>query len=148
MSSKSSSFAKALEDVPVRDVMSTEVMTLGRNNTLALGEDLMKQARIRHLPVLDDYGDLCGLVTQRDLFRGALIRALGFGGAAERKMLEGVKVKEVMTTEVISVDPDTSAADAAATMIENKIGCLPVVEDDKLVGILTEGDFVSLAARR
>jgi CBS domain-containing protein len=130
----------------VREVMSTEVVTLGRNNSLALGEDLMKQARIRHLPVLDDEGLLCGLVSQRDLFRGALVRALGFGGFAERKMLEGLVVKEVMTTEVVTIDPDTTMAAAAAMMMEKKIGCLPVVEGEKLVGILTEGDFVALAA--
>ena len=63
----------------VSDFMSTRMHTLRRNDNLTIADDLMKQERVRHLPVLDEYGDLCGVVTQRDLFRGAVLRSLGYG---------------------------------------------------------------------
>jgi CBS domain-containing membrane protein len=136
----------ALEKLKVRDVMSREVVTLEQNDKLAIGDDVMKQKRIRHMPVLNADGEVCGIITQRDLFRGALIWALGFGTRAEEMMLNRVVVKEVMSKEVQTISPDTPLPDAAKLMIERKIGCLPVVEGDKLIGILTEGDFVKLAA--
>ena len=71
------------KQLKVGDVMSAGVSTLGRNDKLSIAEDLMKQERIRHLPVIDDDSDLCGIITQRDMFRGALVRALGFGSRAE-----------------------------------------------------------------
>ena len=130
----------------VRDVMTTELRTLGRNDRLAIADDVMKAERIRHLPVLDESGLLTGIVSQRDLFQSALVRALGFGTAARDKVLDTIVVKEVMTDEVETTTPDTALADAARVMAARKIGCLPVVDDDTLVGILTEGDFVTLVA--
>jgi len=127
--------------------MSSDVSTLGRNDKLSIAEDLMKQGRIRHLPVLNNDGDLCGIVTQRDLFRGALLRALGFGSRAEDQVLNTVVVKEVMTDDVQTTTPDTPLVEAAKLMIERKIRCLPVVDGDRLVGILSEGDFVKLATQ-
>ena len=80
----------------VADLMSTEMLTLERNDTLTIADDLMKQKRVRHLPVVDEYGDLCGIVTQRDLFRGAVLRALGYGTRAEDLMLATLAVKDAM----------------------------------------------------
>lgn len=137
----------ARSSLHVRDVMSAALMTLGRNDQLSLADDVMSAARIRHLPVLDEDGRLCGILSQRDMFRGALAQALGYGTAAQQKVLTMLRVKEVMTTEVVTVPPDASLPEAAKTMLERKIGCLPVVEGDRLVGILTETDFVNLAAR-
>ncbi len=131
----------------VRDLMSSEVETLGRNDQLALADDLMTQKRIRHLPVLDEEGELAGIVSQRDLFRGALSKALGYGTSQQEKMLSMLVVKEVMQTEVLTVEPGVPLAKAAALMWENKVGCLPVVENGKIVGIVTEGDFVAMIAR-
>lgn len=139
---------RSLEGLKVRDVMTTRVKTLQRNDQLSIADDLMSQARIRHLPVLDEEGQLCGVVSQRDLFRGALVKALGYGSSAQAKVLSMLAVKEVMATEVLTTDPDAPIAEAAKLMIERKIGCLPVVEKGKLVGILTESDFVALAAGR
>ena len=130
----------------VRDVMSREVHTVKRNDELAIADALMKQERVRHLPVLDEDGEVCGVVSQRDLFRGALLRALGFGSRAEDLMLKQVAVKEAMSSEIQTTAPDTPVADAARLMIERKIGCLPVIENGKLVGIVTETDFVRLVA--
>jgi CBS domain-containing membrane protein len=130
----------------VRDVMSTVVKTLGRNDRLTLADDVMTAERIRHLPVLDEEGALVGILSQRDMFRGALAQALGYGTSGQRKVLSMLVVKEVMTTEVVTTGPDVPLRDAAAAMVERKIGCLPVVDGGALVGILTEGDFVALVA--
>ncbi len=129
----------------VRDVMTQEVATLERNDRLSTADNVMRLGRIRHMPVLDD-GNLVGLVTQRDLFRGALLKALGYGLTAEQTMLDTLAVKEVMATDLVTIAPDATLQEAAGIMVERKIGCLPVVENAKLVGILTEGDFVALVA--
>lgn len=131
----------------VSDVMSRDVQTLGRNDRLSIADDLMRQKRIRHLPVLDADGEVAGIVSQRDLFRGALVKALGYGRSQEDKILETLVVKEVMATDVVTISPAAPLKEAAATMLEKKIGSLPVVDGGRLVGILTEADFVALAAK-
>jgi CBS domain-containing membrane protein len=138
-----------MEGLRVRDVMTADVTTLKRNDKLTLADDIMYLGRIRHLPVLDDDGsNLVGLVSQRDLFRGALARALGYGRHAQQKILDTLSVKEVMTSDVITTSPDTLLVEAARVLTERKIGCLPVVEDGRLVGIITEADFVAMVARQ
>jgi len=132
------------KQLKVGDVMSACVSTLGRNDKLSIAEDLMKQERIRHLPVIDDDGDLCGIITQRDMFRNALVRALGFGSRAEDQILNTIAVKEAMTDKVQTTTPDTLLTEAAKLMIERKIGCLPVIDGGRLVGMLSEADFVKL----
>ena len=129
----------------VRDIMSRNVTTLQRNDKLSEVGDLMKVDRIRHMPILDERGGLAGVVSQRDLFLSGLVRALGFGTSATEKVLDSVRVKEVMAKDVITTTPDTPLSEAAKVMCENKIGCLPVIDRDDLVGILTEGDFVAAA---
>ena len=137
-----------MKELKVRDVMTADPTTLKRNEKLTLADDIMRLGRVRHLPVLDDDGQLLvGIVTQRDLFRDALAQALGYGRHAQRKLLDSLAVKDVMATEVVTVKPDASLVQAAKLLTERKIGCLPVVEDGRLVGILTEGDFVALIAR-
>ena len=129
----------------VRDIMSSNVTTLGRNDKLSAVGDLMKIDRIRHMPILDEQGSVVGIVSQRDPFLSALVRALGFGTSATEKVLDSLLVKEVMTRDVITTTPDTPLAAAAQVMCDKKVGCLPVVDGDSLVGILTEGDFVAAA---
>src|SRR5260370_7466202 len=137
-----------MKDLKVRDVMTANPTTLKRNDTLTLADDIMRLGRVRHLPVLDDDDQtLVGIVTQRDLFRDALAQALGYGRHAQRKILDTLAVKDVMATEVVTIRPDASLAYAARLLTERKIGCLPVVENGRLVGILTEGDFVALIPR-
>ena len=124
--------------------MTREVATLGRNETLRTADDVMRLGRIRHLPVVDDDGLLAGIVSQRDLFHGGLLKALGYGSHARGQALDSLVVKEAMTTEVLTTTPDTELREAAKIMLDRKIGCLIVVEGLKIVGILTEADFVKM----
>jgi CBS domain-containing protein len=129
----------------VRDVMTRNVVTVGRNERLVAADGAMRLQRIRHLPVIDDDGSLAGIVTQRDLFHGGLVKALGYGTRARDQALDLLVVKEAMQAEVITTTPDTPLKDAARLMLEKQIGCLVVLEGNTIVGILTESDFVKLA---
>jgi len=126
--------------------MTTDVVTVGRNEKLLIADDVMRLGRIRHLPVTDDDGALAGIVSQRDLFHNGLLKALGYGTHAQRQALDMVVVKEAMKKEVETIGPDTLLLDAANRMLELKIGCLVVVDAGRIVGILTESDFVKLYA--
>ena len=98
----------------VRDIMSRNVSTLGRNDKLSAMGDLMKVGRIRHMPILDEQGGVVRIVSQRDLFLSGLVRALGFGTSATEKVLDSLLVKEVMTKDVITTTPDTPLLVVAA----------------------------------
>jgi acetoin utilization protein AcuB len=93
------------------------------------------------MPVVDD-GRVVGILSQRDLFRSALITALGFGRKVTSSLIKTIKIKEVMTEKVFTISPDASIKDAARQMMDKKIGCLPVVEGDRLVGLVTETDML------
>ncbi len=126
----------------VRDIMTVEVTTLGRNDTLLLAKDIMNLGRVRHFPVVED-DELVGVVSQRDLYRASLGTVMQYGEKAQRAFLESVAVKEVMA-DPISISPDATVRDAARLMMEHKIGCLPVLEDSRLVGIVTEADMLQV----
>lgn len=123
--------------------MTPDPRTLERNAGLLVADEIMRMDRIRHLPVLDEEGRVVGVVSQRDLFRGALSRVLGYGTHAQDKVMGALLVKEVMTDSPETIAPDAPIEEAARLMVERKIGCLPVVEGERLVGILTEADFVA-----
>ena len=131
----------------VQDLMTKDVFTVDRNEALLTADRMMNLGRIRHVLVVGDEGELAGVVSQRDLFHSGLIKALGYGTRAMQKTLDTLVVKEVMTTDVVTTRPDTPLRSAAELMFTRKIGCLPVVDGSKLVGILTEADFVKLHTR-
>jgi CBS domain-containing protein len=133
------------EVMTVSEIMSRGVKTLGLNDTLDVARDIMTLGRIRHLPVLDD-GKVVGVVTQRDLFSAGLAAALGYGSRTQATLLKTVRVKEVMSKPAVTVLPETSVKEAAQRMIEKKIGCVPVVEGEALVGLVTETDMLRLIA--
>jgi CBS domain-containing membrane protein len=131
-------------DRRVRDAMTREVATLRPDDELSIARDVMRLGRIRHLPVVDAEERLCGLVSHRDLLRSALLRR-DEAGRAPGSDPRTLRVSEVMTREVAVTSPDEPLRDAAAEMFRRKLGCLPVLEGGRLVGIVTEADFVRLA---
>jgi CBS domain-containing protein len=131
----------------VADVMTSDVRTVGLNDELSVADELMKVGGFRHVVVVDDQGKVAGVISHRDIFHGALAWSMGLGSAAHRKALEAYPVKQVMRTRVVSVDSRTPLAEAASLIVGHKIGCLPVVDGDALVGILSEGDILAVLAR-
>ncbi len=130
----------------VRDLMTRDVIAVSPGDSLARLRDLMYDRDVRHMPVIEADGDLVGLVSQRDLLRSSLIEQADVPDFIEDALLRKLRVRELMTTGVLSVEPDVDIREAAQIMYENKYGCLPVVEGPRLVGILTESDFVRLMA--
>lgn len=124
--------------------MTKDVITVEHNDKLSKADDVMKLGRVRHVPVVDGDGLLTGIVSQRDLFHSGLLKALGYGSHGQRQALEMIMIKEAMKSEVFTTTSDTTLGAAARLMIEKKIGCLVVVEERKIVGILAESDFVKL----
>jgi CBS domain-containing protein len=125
----------------VKEVMVKEVATLDVNDELSLANDIMRLGRIRHLPVVDG-SRLVGLVSERDLFRSSLAQALGYGGSVSRDLMKALRIKDVMVKEVTTISPEAKLFAAVKLMIDKKIGCLPVVENDQLVGLITETDIL------
>jgi len=131
--------------VKVREIMSTPVTTLEPDDNLAFAEELMTVERVRHLPVLD--GELLvGLLSHRDILLASesLLKKSAVDQDLERK--RKTAVREVMRGSVDTISPNDDAADAADFMLTEKIGCLPVVDEQhRLLGIVTDADFVTLA---
>jgi CBS domain-containing protein len=133
---------KENEMLSVRDLMTDQVETVRSGEDLTVVYDLMDARRIRHVPVLDEDDTLVGIVSQRDLLRGALGDAAGLPVSAQRDLLKSATVDAIMVTEPITVEPETTLREAGELLLEHKLGCLPVLDGDELVGILTESDFV------
>jgi CBS domain-containing protein len=125
----------------VREIMSTDIEVVDRNDNLRTVEERMATKQLRHLPVLEQ-GEIVGMVTQRDLFKAAMSSAMGYGEKAQRAYLQSVCVKEIMVYPVVTVSPDTSVAAAADMIINKGIGCLPVIEGTKLIGMVTKTDLL------
>jgi CBS domain-containing membrane protein len=138
---KDQQMAEARRILTVRDLMAENPATLDRNETLDIPDTIMSLGRIRHMPVVED-GKVVGILSQRDLFRSALIVALGFGRKTTSTLIKTIRIKEVMTKPAITIRADAAVSDAARLMIEEKIGCLPVVENERLVGLITETDIL------
>ena len=129
----------------VSEVMRTEVATLAPDEHLDLADDVMRLGRVRHMPVLED-GRVVGLVSTRDTLAASLTKSLEFDPASRRAFLRSVEVAEVMTRDLVTVEPDATLREAAALMVQRKIGALPVVKPDgTMVGLITETDLLVAA---
>jgi len=126
----------------VMDLMTENVFSVNADEDLARLSDLMEDIHVRHMPVKDKEGRLVGLVSQRDLLRSALYTAKDLPLTEQRELLQRMTVGEIMTADPETAEMDDDIAEAGRVMLDNKLGCLPVVEGGKLVGILTEADFV------
>ncbi len=122
----------------VEQYMSTDLVTVDEDEPVDLVAQLMDWQRVRHVPVEDDEGRLVGLVSYR-----ALLRLLARGGVDPAG--EPVAVAEVMTRNPVTVTPETSTLDAIDLMRRSGVGCLPVVKDGRLVGMITGRDFMEIA---
>lgn len=130
--------------INVNDLMTTNLYTLSENDTLRTARLAMAEHRIRHIPIVDADNRFLGILTQRDVL-ALTVSSLADMDAEEREALDtNIALREVMSRNVLTVDAKTSLREAAGLMLERKIGCLPVVTGDYLIGILTEADFLKL----
>jgi acetoin utilization protein AcuB len=138
----------------VRDIMTRNPITIEADAPLGTAIELMVARKVRHLPVVDDREAVIGIITDRDLRSAILAPALEqyLSEAARRRLrgvaatLENLRVKDAMTCNPVTTRPDMPVTQAAALMLEARIGSLPVIENGKLVGIVTDRDAVRALA--
>ena len=123
----------------VGQMMTTDLFTTHPEDLVDLAASVMDWEHIRYVPVEDHEGRLVGLVTHRQL-----LRMVGRGLGEDPKPLA---VREIMLPNPVTATPETTTIEAMALMKQNKVGCLPVVRHGKLIGIVTESDFLDLASK-
>lgn len=126
----------------IDEVMTTELITISPSTNLAEARTLMQEHRIHHLPVVNEHNDLVGLLTLTDVLAATDSR---LRDKDSRIHARDIHVRDVMVNDVITVDARASLRQAALFIEKHKIGCLPVVRDRKLMGIITDTDFVAVA---
>jgi acetoin utilization protein AcuB len=125
----------------VKERMKRDPVTVKKDDSFRYALKLIRKEGIRHLPVLDGK-KVVGIITDRDLRQSAPSPATTLEVHELNYLLERLKVEAIMTKKVITVAPDSSLLEAAKLLLAHKIGCLPVVEQEELVGIITEGDML------
>jgi CBS domain-containing protein len=132
-------------DLRARDIMGKTLVTISVSERLSTVEDIMTLGHVRHMPVVQG-GKLVGVVSERDLLRASLSVLSEHRGDERRAFLHVVEIARVMSAPPIVIGPDASIDEAARLMAEKKIGCLPVVEGDRLLGMVTETDVLRCVA--
>jgi CBS domain-containing membrane protein len=128
----------------VRDLMSQNPVTLGEDDDLDVAETAMQIAHVHHLPVVRGQHPV-GVVSDRDLLRVSLSILADLDETEHHRLLSAVPVRLVMNRTLALVSPDLDASDAGDQLLAHPGDCLLVVEEDLLVGIVTETDFVRLS---
>jgi acetoin utilization protein AcuB len=125
----------------VDTVMSRNVVSVGPDDTLEAADALMVEKGIRHLVVLD-HGRVVGVLSERDLLRSALAKVLGFGESDRHGLMKTIRVREVVREAPVVTVPEAPLSSAADLLVRRRVGCLPVVSGDSLVGVVTSTDLV------
>jgi CBS domain-containing protein len=123
----------------LNEIMVSDLHTLEADNTLQDAVELMKSKKIRHIPIVGSNNQLLGLVTQRDIL------AASSPDSTNKQQEMSTPLNAIMITKLDTVNKDTDLRQAALFLQQHKHGCLPVVEDNTLVGLVTDTDFVSVA---
>ncbi len=126
----------------VSDIMIANVVSISLDEKLDLVDEIMSTGDIRHMPVTQG-GRVVGVVSQRDLLRAKLSTLIDFPEEDRKNLLEATDVEKVMTKTVKFADPNEPITHAASRMLEERIGCLPVLnQDHELMGLITETDVM------
>ena len=131
----------------VRDYMTPQVFTIRFDKKLIAVREMMTWAHVRHVPVVDASGGLVGIISHRDLLHAAVSSVIATPEVERTRHLSAVPIVQVMKTEVQTIGPEDEVRKAALLMRKSKIGCLPVVSDGKLVGILSEYDLLGIVEK-
>lgn len=127
----------------VRSIMTTALITVQSDHSFNFAEGVMRAEGIHHLPVVDEQHRLVGLVTHRDIAQ-AQASFLARPSGDDLADALSTPVSRIMQTHVHTVGPDARVVDAARVLRAHTFGCLPVIAGDRLVGIVTESDFLEL----
>lgn len=130
----------------IEQIMSTDLFTVQEDDPIALVVNIMNWKRINHVPVEDEQGELVGLVTSETLLRHYVNAANLLEIADLEKNTKLSTVRDIMIKKPVTVSPETSTVDGISIMHKNNVGCLPVVKNKKLVGIVTKQDFMNISA--
>jgi len=128
----------------VKDIMTTEVFVLHATQTLELVRSLMRIKHVRHVPIVDGDNAFVGLMTHRDLLAQTISHLAEVDEDEQEYLDRHIHIVNTMKTDVLTADPEMDVCSAIAKLLDHKYGCLPVVSDGKLVGIVTEADFLNL----
>lgn len=129
--------------ITIDELMTANPYTLRENDTLEDARRIMTERHIRHIPITDDNHHLLGLVTQRDV-----LEATDPGSKQQANRVsssDNIKLSDIMIRNVSVVHQSESVRQAAIFLRSHKFGCLPVVSNDRLVGIITDSDFIDIA---
>ncbi|OGR34217.1 MAG: hypothetical protein A2051_03635 [Desulfovibrionales bacterium GWA2_65_9] len=128
----------------ISELMTSPVYSLRETDTLQSARVLMDQKRIRHVPITTGNNVFRGLITNRDVLANTISHLADIDQATQNEIDAGIPLQEIMRTDVRTISPEDSVKDAANILYSHKYGCLPVVDNGKLVGIVTEADFLQL----
>ena len=129
--------------IKVSEVMSTQVKTIKVSESISAAKTIMKQEDIRHIPVVNDKNYPIGIISQRDILRAQVSDLINDETQAIDE--EKVAVEQIMSKKVSSLHPSDPLRSAGIEMQKHKFGCMPVIKNDQLVGIITDTDFVTVA---
>ena len=124
--------------------MTTEVFVLHATQTLELVRSLMRIKRVRHVPIVDADNNFVGLMTHRDLLAQTISHLAEIDEDEQEYLDRHIHIVNIMKTDVLTAEPEMDICSAISLLLEHKYGCLPVLADGKLVGIVTEADFLNL----
>jgi len=128
----------------VKDIMTQDVFVLQANDDLDLVQSLIKSKHTRYIPIIDDKGFFAGLITHRDLLSLTVSRLANMNNNGHGGLNGPVPIRKIMQNGMLTADPGMNLFSALSIFLKNTIGCLPVISKGKLVGILTEADFLKL----
>jgi CBS domain-containing protein len=126
----------------VREWMTIDPVTVRSGTSLGAARAQMQRTDVSRLIVVDEAGALVGIVTWGDVAEAWPSRFSPLEPFEVRELMARVLVEEVMTVPIVSIDPDASVAEAASLMFEHRVGALPVIEDGRVAGILTNSDLL------
>jgi CBS domain-containing protein len=129
--------------IKIDDMMTRHPQTLTADHCVGDAQTLMNKHDIRHIPIVDHSHHLIGLVSHRDILRAQ--ESCLLNDACEQSSILTSAIGKLMSRRIMTVAPDAGLRESAIYMQKHKVGCLPVVKNNKLIGIITDSDFVSIA---
>lgn len=141
-------FENVVSELTVSDLMTRDLFTLLEDDNVTVADEMMKWRNFRHIPVVNDQNEIVGIITNRDILKISVSALAGISQRDQRFIHNKLKAKDVMQSKIITVPENTSLFAAAKILTTNKIGCLPIISKGKLVGIVTEADFVKFFIKK